>query len=467
MKHRIFVFLLIIILLPQIHYVLAKNSWTIETELGKGGVPACDPNVAQSSGYIHLPGEDGTQKHFFYWLFAPRHPSVSGDPPPVVLWLSGGPGCSSELALGVENGPCLVSDDPIELKNNPFGWNDKAYLLYVDQPIGTGYSYSESERNVESNEMEVATDMYEFLQQFASNFTSPSIFDKNSLYITGESYAGHYIPAIAHHIMEENQKGTRPELQLKGIAIGNGFTNAEIQYQSFPYYAYFFCQQALGAPCVTQEEYTEMVNQLPSCLEGLRTCKNSTSDEKESICAESMKICQQMAYPPSMQNRNRYDVRKACEGELCYSLNYLDIIFDARSVKAALGVHPGVTWRACSSAVLELYLLDYIQSFESDVARLLDLGVKVLLYEGDMDYGCNFIGNLMWVKSLDWKGREAFHAAPEVEFKVGERWGGSARIAGPLSFVRVYNAGHLVPKDQPEVALFLINRFIEGQTLIG
>lgn len=459
--------IIFVILALQIKEVLGNELWTVQPNTGHKGLPSCDPKVAQSSGYIEIPGVDGGNKHFFYWLFAPRQVPTSGTPPPLVVWFSGGPGCSSEIALALENGPCLIKDDSFDVKYNPFGWNDEAYLLYVDQPIGTGYSYSENEKNVESNEKEVARDIYEFLQQFSNIFTTPSISGNNSLYITGESYAGHYIPAIARRIMEENRKGDRPILQLKGVAIGNGYTNPEIQYQSQPYYAYFYCQQAFGTACVTKEVYEKMVKQLPDCLLSIRNCTSNSSPNKHSVCLKSKQTCSEMAFPPSMQERNRYDVRKMCEGALCYPTEYLATFFNNHSIKSALGVHPGVAWAECSKEVNLLFAEDSLESFDSDVAQLLDWGLNVMLYEGDTDYICNFIGNLLWVKSLKWNGREAFHAAPEVEFRVGERWGGSVRTSGPLSFVRIYNAGHMVPRDQPEVALYMLNHFINKIPLVN
>jgi cathepsin A (carboxypeptidase C) len=116
----------------------------------------CD-SVKQYTGYFKL---TTGQKNYFYWFFESRSaPSTD----PVVLWLTGGPGCSSEIALFGENGPCKVSADGNSTTLNPYAWNAKANLLYVDQPSGTGFSYGPG---FDFDEKGVATDMYDFLQQF-------------------------------------------------------------------------------------------------------------------------------------------------------------------------------------------------------------------------------------------------------------------------------------------------------------
>jgi cathepsin A (carboxypeptidase C) len=87
----------------------------------------------------------------FYWWFESRN-SPKDDP--LVIWLTGGPGCASEIALLYENGPYRFEDDGKTLKGNPHSWNSNANLLYVDQPIGTGFSHS-NVADLDTNEDEI------------------------------------------------------------------------------------------------------------------------------------------------------------------------------------------------------------------------------------------------------------------------------------------------------------------------
>jgi cathepsin A (carboxypeptidase C) len=89
------------------------------------------------------------------------------------------------------------------------------------------------------------------------------------------------------------------------------------------------------------------------------------------------------------------------------------------------------------------------------VADLLNAGIPVLIYAGDADYVCNWLGNKAWTLALEWSGSEAFNNAVDSDWKSE----GMVRSANGLTFLQVYGAGHLVPMDQPETALNLINTF--------
>ena len=121
----------------------------------------CDPAVQQYSGYFKLStGTAIAQKEYFYWMFEARHQPASA---PLLLWMTGGPGCSSAVALFGENGPCHVSADGTNTTLNPYSWTEAANVVYIDQPAGTGFSYG---LGMDHNESTVAADMYDFLQQF-------------------------------------------------------------------------------------------------------------------------------------------------------------------------------------------------------------------------------------------------------------------------------------------------------------
>ena len=118
----------------------------------------------------------------FYWVFESRNaPSTD----PLLLWMSGGPGCSSSLALFGENGPLTVNPD-LSLNVNPYSWTSNATVVWVDQPVGTGFSTG---KPLEHNEEGVGQDMVEFIAGFVAKYPQ---FQQLPLYIYGESYAGHY-----------------------------------------------------------------------------------------------------------------------------------------------------------------------------------------------------------------------------------------------------------------------------------
>ena len=148
--------------------------------------------------------------------------SRTADADPLLLWMTGGPGYSSELAAFVENGPFTLQKDGT-LVDNPYGWDHGHHVIYVDQPVGTGFSYSSDPSDDVTSEAAVAGDVLDFLLEFLD--ANPSFLGRD-LYVTGESYAGHYVPAVAARIAAHNvsPKRATAAIPLAGIAIGNGLT---------------------------------------------------------------------------------------------------------------------------------------------------------------------------------------------------------------------------------------------------
>lgn len=430
------------------------------------GYPSCDLSVVQSSGYIDIPGVGGTQKHYFYWLFGPRRWPRDGSRPPVIMWMTGGPGCSSGIALAIELGPCEVNETSGELYRNAYGWNDEAYLLFVDQPTGVGYSYGDK-ANYVHNESEVAEDMYNFLQGFAKRFLSPSITGGNDFYIIGESYGGHYVPAVSYRILQGNQRGDKPKINLKGIAIGNGWTDPYTQQPSFAEMAYNGCKEKLGAPCITEAAYEEMLSLLPECLNKTRECNNAGLDygAANAECVQAKAVYADYEGYYFATGLNKYDIRKPCNGPLCYPMNHTLDFYENPLVRASLGVSDAAKWSTCNAEVGELFEYDFMKNFNYTFPPMLAAGIRVLIYAGDCDFVCNWIGNKAWVTALEWPGKAAFNAAPDVEFSVNGRAAGQERTYGNFSFVRIYDAGHMVPMDQPEVSLYMVSRFLHNKRL--
>ena len=180
----------------------------------------------QKSGLVSM----GNGDDMFYWLFKSRG---SPETDPLVIWLTGGPGCASEVALFYENGPYTINDD-LTLNPNAQSWNKVSNLLYVDQPVGTGFSRCSSIFHYDSTEDEIAANIKTFLDGFL--VANPE-FRGRDFFVTGESYAGHYIPAIAYHFVKEIPAGSLG-LNFKGIAIGNGWVDPVVQYPQYAEFAY-------------------------------------------------------------------------------------------------------------------------------------------------------------------------------------------------------------------------------------
>ncbi|EPS70311.1 hypothetical protein M569_04452, partial [Genlisea aurea] len=404
-------------------------------------------DLAHHAGYFTLPNTTGAR--MFYYFFESRSGNRSE---PVVAWLTGGPGCSGSLALFYENGPFQITSN-LSLVWNEFGWDQVSNLIYVDQPIGTGFSYTSSSDDIRSTSSEAAVDFYNFLEAF---FEKHPEYSKNEFYLIGESYAGHYVPAFASYINGRNNRSDGIYINLKGIGIGNGLTNSGIQYKADPDYA-------LNMKLIDHETYDSIEPTASECERQAEACGNGT----ETSCSDAFRTCNtvfsDIVNSAVNGNINYYDVRKQCEGSLCYDFSNLDKFLNLKSVKEALGVGQDIDFVSCSTAVYDEMANDFMKNYEDAIPQLLRNGIRTLIYAGEYDLICNWLGNERWVEEMVWEGQAEFRRSTAEGFTVDGREMGLKRttsIHGELTFLKVYNAGHLVPMDQPKASLEMLRRFI-------
>ncbi|CAM8967168.1 unnamed protein product [Rhodiola kirilowii] len=398
-------------------------------------------DLGHHAGYY--PIKNSHDAKMFYFFFESR----GSKDDPVVIWLTGGPGCASEIALFYENGPFTINSD-LSLKWNDFGWDTASNILFVDQPIGTGFSYSSDDRDTRQNETGVSNDLYDFLQAFLQGY--PEFVD-NDFYITGESYAGHYIPALASRVAKGNKANEGIHINLKGFAIGNGLTDPEQQY---PAYTDF----ALANKLISQADHARINKLIPPCLQEIQKCK--TQDE---ACLNAYDDCNGIFEDilSIAGNINYYDIRKQCKGDLCYDFSNMEKLLNLDTVRKALGVG-NIDFVSCSLTVYKAMVGDWMKDYEVVIPPLLEEGIKVLIYAGEYDFICNWLGNSKWVNAMAWSGQSSFAAANMTSYIVDGQEAGLVKSFGPLTFLKVHNAGHMVPMDQPKVSLQMIRGWMNG-----
>ncbi|KAG3088627.1 hypothetical protein PI125_g18284 [Phytophthora idaei] len=407
------------------------------------------------TGYIKLPNKD--DDHYFYWFVESR-----SDPQrdPLVLWLTGGPGCSSMMALLAENGPCHVQSD-LSTKTNPYSWNGHANVIWLDQPTGVGYSYGPTV-DYDSGELNVAENIYWFLQEFLKKH--PDLADRE-FFVTGESYGGHYVPAVASHILKANMlrhlSPNAVHVNLAGIAVGNGLTDPAVQYQHSVDMAF----NSYNVSLLDDQAIEDMRKAQPVCHELIMQCQKDRPR-----CVDAMEFCFGALEGPYYQSgRNPYDIREPCTEEnvmKCFHFEHIDEYLNTPTVLTKLGVdvHKSKSWRECDATVGAGFAFDEMLSSAEDVKLLLDAGVRVLIYAGDADLMCNWVGNQAWVMALDWSGKTEFNNAPSRPFVTSEATdSGRVRSFENLAFIRVFNSGHMVPMDQPVVSFEMINKFFQNK----
>jgi carboxypeptidase C (cathepsin A) len=173
--------------------------------------------------------------HLFYWFVESARVVQRGEAAadvPLLIWLNGGPGASSLTGLLAEGvGPYTLQADGMTLLPNPFSWHRMAHVLIWDQPVGAGFAYTERADGFVSSMPQMATQLLAGLRAF---FALHPQYASSPLFVTGESFAGKYIPAFCAHIHRENAKRIHPPIHLVGAAIGNGVLKPWLQYAALP-----------------------------------------------------------------------------------------------------------------------------------------------------------------------------------------------------------------------------------------
>eukprot|EP01062_Namystynia_karyoxenos_P076378 TRINITY_DN747_c0_g1_i4.p2 TRINITY_DN747_c0_g1~~TRINITY_DN747_c0_g1_i4.p2 ORF type:complete len:461 (+),score=188.05 TRINITY_DN747_c0_g1_i4:31-1383(+) len=432
----------------------AAREWTFRgvhhtAELTQNSPTICEHNAKQFAGQLSI---DSGKKQYFYWAFAARNASASGSAP-TLLWMTGGPGCSSSTALFGENGPCSVNVNGDGTVNNPYSWNTFANIIFIDQPAGVGFSTGQMDDHDEAG---VAEDMYQFLQAFFKEHG-----DWNTEFFAyGESYGGHYVPATAHRVFVGNQKGEGIKINLVGVSVGNGLTDPEVQYKYYGQMAYNWSITKQGHPTITLEQYSQMQAAIPGCISQIHKCNNGGS---VSDCGDAQNTCNTaMLEPYQNTGLNPYDFRIKCAvPPLCYNFSNVDAYLNRADVQKQLGVSG--KWQSCNFQVNQQFAGDWMKNYQTMIPDMLAAGIRVLIYAGDVDFICNWIGNKQWTLAMDWPGHEAFNAAQDTKWNVAGKPAGMIRTAQGFSFLQVFDAGHMVPKDQPAISLAMVDHFVHNK----
>ncbi|KAE8882399.1 hypothetical protein PF005_g7956 [Phytophthora fragariae] len=410
------------------------------------------------SGHLELEGKE----KLFYW-----YTESQSDPEndPVVLWLNGGPGCSSLGGLFTENGPFVVRDD-LSIKVNRYSWNRKANMVWLESPAGVGFSGDVEGPNY-YNDDTVAAKTREFLGLFFDKFSE---LKNRDFFITGESYAGMYIPFLVDRLVEEPIDG----VNLKGFAIGNPFTDNIIDGNAYIDYYYSHAMVSLEAYEKIKVECGAHIGCLfdeTPCPAG---CEALLEEAEVGANAEALdpyfiygdiclldnnqaKALRKRAKPSAQISPTHRGDIGACADSLTHAYLNLPEVQEALHVTKPGGKY--VVWKGCSDPVGDLYASS--PSSLPKYHNILGRGLKVLIYSGDADSVVNFIGTERWI------------GGQGLELRITEKWrawfGPDKQLAGylqkydGLTFKTVKGAGHMVPAVRPLHGLNLFECFVYGQ----
>ncbi|KAF0698425.1 Aste57867_10954 [Aphanomyces stellatus] len=424
-------------------------------------VSFCDPTVKHEFGYIQLPHK--VNDHYFYSYFESRNNPATD---PLIVWLEGGPGASSTWSIFNLNGPCSINDDLSGTTPNPYSWTNNANVVWLDQPSGVGFSYGDATDD-DHNQEDVGHNFYAFMQGFLQKH--PELHTR-PLFIMGESYGGHYVPAAAHYILAQQQATTKSSdgirINLKGIAIGNGLTDTVTQ---MPATVHMARDNSYNISLVTPGEFLHMQADAERLRTKLVECQTSSPNAARA-CLEAVQLWFVNIIGPMVTNplRNDMDLRQVCSPTLgCgdFGGKTTEAFLNQVHTRTLMGVHKQAHFQTNNDTTFNAFIVDMAKSYVRYVPTLLAAGVRVLLYVGDADLVCDWQGNDAWAKQLEWDGKSTYNAAAVTPLVVDGKTAGQVRSSHGLSFVRVFDAGHFVPRYHPEVAVALVDRFLHNAAL--
>ncbi|KAI0006877.1 alpha/beta-hydrolase [Xylariaceae sp. FL0662B] len=454
------------------------------------GICEQDPDVKSYSGYADV-GED---EHIFWWFFESRNEDPSEAP--LTVWINGGPGSSSMIGLFEELGPCSV-DYFGKVYNNPYSWSNVSNMLFIDQPSQVGFSYSKPVPAYKANgdvivlpdntcpdyapsgscgtyaypnvtltansTANAAPNFWKTLQGFMGAFPQ---YSRNGFHFATESYGGHYGPVFNKYIEEQNARNISGaiQIQLETVLIGNGWYDPIVHYPAYYNFTVYPGNTYDYSP-FNESMAAMLYNNVygpGNCLDQLNDCKatgnNAVCNKADSFCAYQVE-----SFYDDVLGRDEYDVRELVPDPFPYQF-YVDYLNTA-AVQEAIGAFTNYSSNGAVGQAFDSTGDDAREDGTVEaLSYLVSKGLTVVLYAGDADYNCNWLGSEVVAGAVDAPG---FSQAGYTNLSTSDGVvHGQVKQAGKFSFTRIYESGHEVPFYQPLASLELFDRAIKGNDIV-
>ncbi|KAK3070118.1 hypothetical protein LTR53_011018 [Teratosphaeriaceae sp. CCFEE 6253] len=430
-----------------------KSPWltnsTQKFEVNGTAIPDIPFDIGESyAGLLPISGASNETKELYFWFFPSTNPDAGEE---ITIWLNGGPGCSSLSGLLTENGPFTWEAGTLAPVENPYTWVNLTNMLWIEQPVGVGFT--QGTPNI-TNEVELGEQFIGFFKQFTETFATQGY----NIYVTGESYAGYYVPYIADAFITADD----PDMPLAGIAIndpiiGDG-TNQQMVVQ-VPYVEQDECGYADYLN--TYLTYPPPQTPFPTLEEPSRS-NNYSCDQFDSIYEAILEV------NPCF---NIYHITETCPHpwSVLGGVNTGDYIppgstvyFNRTDVQAAINAPIGTDWAQCKNGV---FLRPGDQSLgpaqNGVLQRVIEYTNNTIIGSGNLDMLLNTNGTLLAIQNMTWNGLQGLQSYPDTPFYVPyhpEYNGGALSGAGiqglwgyerGVTFYQVQLAGHEMPGFTP------------------
>ncbi|GMT02876.1 hypothetical protein PENTCL1PPCAC_25050, partial [Pristionchus entomophagus] len=468
------------------------------------------PNFHQYAGYLN--GIKGNYLHYWF-VESQRDPERD----PLVMWLSGGPGCSGYTALLWGNGPFRPNRDGTTLSENVYSWNKIANVIFIDSPRETGYSFQNTTENPSKdwNDELSAEDLKLAILDFLEVFPE---YKHRPFYLTGESYGGVYVPSTSVKLIDLIQSGDLPYLNFQGIATGNAILDAYDNFNAMLQYQYFHaaigkddwdslqkcCPQSMHPSDPAYFEFCDFARTYVTFTAGLEAvpkdkndfCGKKTVEITDNIWSSKYQTQFNLyasCYDKFSYNKTdrgdlvkpfykkgfvdqarlvSHEISDSQDGMFCWGQTALGTYMNTVAVQAALHVRQEKDlkrWVGCSPKVGLLYKSQYFD-MRPFFRKMIDWGkpFKFFVYNGDIDMTCNFLSGQWFAESL----ANEYGMEPSKKYA---QWMYLEQIGGyteqfkyaniTMDVITVKGAGHFAALDRPGPALQVLSAFIDNKPL--
>ncbi|KAK4605733.1 hypothetical protein RGQ29_000148 [Quercus rubra] len=438
---------------------------------------------------------NGGKKLFYYFVESERKAWKD----PVVLWLNGGPGCSSMDGFVYEHGPFTFEEGKPKgslprLRLNPYSWSKVSNIIYLDSPAGVGFSYWKYSSTRTTGDIETASDTHEFLLKWFKQFPE---FISNPFYISGESYAGIYVPTLASEVIKGIKNGVKPIINFKGYMVGNGVTDGKFDGNALVPFAHGMslisnnifeqvhssCKgnydNPVGKSCNQNLQLVYAAIDGLNVYDILEPCYHAPGTQGNTSLPLSFQQLGESERPLPVRKRifgRAWPFRAPVRDGLvplwpqlsqgisvpCVNDEVATIWLNNKEVRDAIHAKPpsvtGGPWVLCTGAI----------HYEHDAGSMIPYhknltlqGYRALIYSGDHDMCVPFTGTQEWTRSLGYKIVDEWRS-----------WHSKGQVAGylqgydnNLTFLTVKGSGHTVPEYKPQEALDFYRRWLEGKPI--
>ncbi|EIW62224.1 alpha/beta-hydrolase [Trametes versicolor FP-101664 SS1] len=425
-------------------------------------IPDVDFDVGPSwSGLLPISSDPNETRKLFFWFFPPGPQGSLDD---LIFWTNGGPGCSSLEGLLQENGPFQWSLGQAKPTQNEFSWTNLSSILFVEQPVGTGFSLGKPDITDENG---VAAEVVGFMQQFLEVFKE---LQGKKLYVTGESYAGMYVPYITNYIFEHP---TALNLTMTGFWVSDPVLGWDVvqtqipavdfvhKYESvFAFNQSFLAQlDASAARCGYTGYFDKHVTYPPKGLLPLPG-KSTEADRGCDLWDEIFDAA--VTVNPAFNIYRIFDTWPILWDVLGFPGSFEQtqspIYFDREEVKRAIHAPLNVSWAECSDINVFPRGDRSAPPAFTVLPSVIEKSERAVIVHGLADFILIAEGTRIVIQNMTWNGLQGFQTPIQNDSLIVDGMGalGTSHSERGLTYYEVALSGHMVPQFSPRAAIHIM-----------